>query len=262
MKYAIVDAFTQRAFSGNPAAVCLMESPLPDHLMQALAAEFNLSETAFVFPLQSNRWSLRWFTPTTEVNLCGHATLAAGHVLISEQKEASPLVCFETRSGDLWVEQYRQGYRLKLPITHCTPLASDALPNSLALQTVRAARAGEDWLIELASAQAVRDFVPPLADITALPIRGLIVTAQGEDCDIVSRFFAPAAGINEDPVTGSAHCALSDYWQDSIATRPIRARQLSKRGGELEVAAKDQSVWLTGDAVTVMTGQIRSEWLT
>lgn len=262
MQYVIVDAFSQGPFSGNPAAVCLLERALPDQRLQQLAAEFNLPETAYLLPTDANRWSLRWFTPTTEVNLCGHATLAAGHVLLTERTKSRHFVSFETRSGELTVARKDALYRMKLPATSCTPLPTDALPEPLAPLAIDTALAGEDWLMELPSEQAVRNFSPPLAVIAALPARGLIVTARGESCDFVSRFFAPAAGIDEDPVTGSAHCALANYWHNKLGQPAFRARQLSARGGELEVELVGESAWLTGAAVTVMSGRVQPQWLT
>lgn len=262
MEYAVIDAFSQRAFSGNPAAVCLPGRALPDQVMQQLAAEFNLSETAFVLPRADNRWWLRWFTPRREVNLCGHATMAAGHFLFSHLGFTGDEVTFDTRSGPLTLQRAGRDYQLEMPRCECSPLALEALPPALADGAIAAATAGEDWLVELASAAQLQHYSPPLACIAELSIRGLIVTASADNGDIVSRFFAPAIGIDEDPVTGAAHCALADYWWKRRGIRQFHARQLSPRGGELAVVTLDTRVRLIGSAVTVMSGSVVDRWLT
>ena len=259
MKYFIVDAFCKQKFSGNPAAVCLQEDAMSDAEMQLLAAEFNLSETAYLRLLADGRYSLRWFTPTTEVNLCGHASLAAAHVLWQQCALSATPLRFDTRSGELSASLLSDGIALTFPLIETKMLADTSQFASVANSFVAACTAGEDLLIELASAAEIQDFVPNLAAIAALPARGLIITAaadEGSEVDFVSRFFAPAAGINEDPVTGSAHCALAHYWSQKLGREVLLGRQLSARGGELGIAIQGDKVVLSGRAVTVMGGAV------
>lgn len=259
MNYYIVDAFSDRCFAGNPAAICLLTEQLTDAELQAIAAEFNLSETAFLQPLDSagESWGLRWFTPTTEVRLCGHATLAAAHVLWRECEIDADDLGFHTLSGALQVQRKGECYQLRFPLI-TTRLDDGLWAAGMAEGIVATATAGEDLLLELNSEQAVADFLPDLVRIAKLPARGLIVTAQAEDeRDFVSRFFAPQSGIDEDPVTGSAHCALADYWAKKLGKSRFQAVQLSARGGELGVEIVEQKVLLQGAAVTVMAGQLR-----
>lgn len=259
MKSFIVDAFSDAAFSGNPAAVVLQNRDLDDAVLQGIAAEFNLSETAFLRPQDSEgrRWGLRWFTPKAEVALCGHATLASAHALWEQCQLDAERLYFDTLSGQLIVS--RSGDRLEMDFPLCTtePCGLDGWPASVASRAIGAAKAGEDLLLELASEAELRDFVPDIEAIAALPARGLIVTAPGDQHDFVSRFFAPAVGVNEDPVTGSAHCALAHYWQGKLGREVFAARQISPRGGELSIVIKGQRVVLGGRAVTVLAG----EWL-
>ncbi|MDF1694138.1 MAG: PhzF family phenazine biosynthesis isomerase [Zhongshania sp.] len=261
MKYYVVDAFSSERFAGNPAAVCLLEGEMSDAEMQSLAAEFNLSETTYLRLLPDGRYSLRWFTPLTEVNLCGHATLAAAHVLWQQCAIASTALRFETRSGELAASLLADGIALEFPLVVTQPLADDTQLRGVADNILATCRAGEDLLIELADVATVQSFIPDLAAVSALPARGLIVTAKtggggGNQVDFVSRFFAPAAGIDEDPVTGSAHCALAHYWSQKLGRETMRGRQLSTRGGEVGVAIAGDKVILSGQAVTVMGGEI------
>lgn len=257
MRYTIVDAFTSSKFGGNPAAVCVLEQSYSDELLQALAAEFNLSETAYLSKRTEGEWDLRWFTPLREVNLCGHATLASAHALWSQGLENSDNIRFHSRSGCLLVSRNDGRICMDFPRTETLeqPHVSEAVQNAVA-GFVSVADAGEDILVELPNAEAVAGFVPDFAALAAIPVRGVIITAAGDDCDIVSRFFAPRFGINEDPVTGSAHCALADYWARRLGKAEFSARQLSPRGGELSVALRDQRVLLFGQAVTTMAGEV------
>jgi PhzF family phenazine biosynthesis protein len=253
-----VDAFTDTPFSGNPAAVCLLAEERDAEWMQAVAAEMNLAETAFVRPL-SDGYELRWFTPTTEVNLCGHATLAGAHILwesgrLAENAEAR----FHTRSGVLTCNRGDDGIAMVFPTDPTEPLPQDIpLADILGEPFVSARRGREDWLVELASEEAVLAFRPALARLAALPLRGLIVTAPGSGHhDFVSRFFAPGAGIDEDPVTGSAHCTLAGYWGERLGKTRMQAWQASPRGGRLGVELMGDRVRLTGQAVTVLQGEL------
>jgi len=261
MKYFIVDAFSSARFSGNPASVCLLEGDFSDTEMQSLAAEFNLSETAYLRLLADGRYSLRWFTPLTEVNLCGHATLAAAHVLWQQCGITTTPLRFETRSGELSASLLADVISLEFPLVVTATLADDRQLRSVVANGLTALSAGEDLLVELADVDAVHNFVPDLAAISALPARCLIITANAEagNCDgidFVSRVFAPAAGIDEDPVTGSAHCALAHYWSQKLGRKLMRGRQLSARGGEVGVEVIGGNVILSGRAVTVMGGEI------
>lgn len=261
MNYFVVDAFATSKFTGNPAAVCLLDTELPDGELQMLAAEFNLSETAYLQRLEEGYYRLRWFTPTIEVNLCGHATLAAAHVLWAHCEVAVNSLRFKTRSGDLTANRGIDGVSLEFPLT---PISSVSSAENTALHDVTggvaaARRAGEDLLIELADEAAVQSFIPNLSLIAALPARGLIVTAMASReprVDFVSRFFGPAAGINEDPVTGSAHCALAPYWAPRFGRNELKGRQLSARGGDVGVVIAGDKAILSGRAVTVMAGEI------
>jgi len=259
MKYFVVDAFSGQKYRGNPAAVCLQDEDMSDADMQLLAAEFNLSETAYVQLLGDGRYRLRWFTPLTEVNLCGHATLAAAHVLWNQCAVSATQLRFETRSGELSACLLGDGIALTFPLVETKVLADTSQFASVADNLVAASTAGEDLLIELASAAAIQCFVPNLAAIAALSARGLIITApanEASDVDFVSRFFAPAAGIDEDPVTGSAHCALAHYWSQKLGREFLLGRQLSARGGEVGIAIQGDKVVLSGRAVTVMGGEV------
>lgn len=248
----IVDAFTSKPFAGNPAAVCLLEKPIDDELMQSIAAEFNLSETAFLLPLTDDSWSLRWFTPVCEVNLCGHATLAAAHVLLNEIKVNFDLLLFQTRSGELTARKMESGIELDFPLTPTTPINQTDFFHLVDQNFVSLHQAGEDLLMELATESQVKNYQPDLSAIKQLDCRGLIITAPGNsyDCHFVSRFFAPRFGIDEDPVTGSAHCALIDFWSKKTGRDHFIAKQVSKRGGTLNIQLKGNRVALRGNSVT------------
>lgn len=260
----VVSAFTDRPFSGNPAAVCLLDQPRPDTWLQAVAADFNLSETAFLLPLANGRWQLRWFTPTVEVDLCGHATLASAHVLWREKKIATEVLEFETRSGVLTAQQ-RNGLQtgeqiaLDFPASELQPVTvqphwQDAVQG----KAINAVRGRQDLLLELQTEQQVRDFVPDFAAIKQLPARGLIITARSQtgDADFVSRFFAPGVGVDEDPVTGSAHCILGPYWGQQLNKTSLRGHQVSRRGGFVGVELHGARLHLIGSAITTLRGTL------
>jgi PhzF family phenazine biosynthesis protein len=266
MQAFVVDAFTDRPFAGNPAAVCLGTAASGDHLgderwMQQVAAEFNLAETAFLAGGPGS-YDLRWFTPQVEVDLCGHATLAAAHVLW-ETGETADVLAFRTRSGVLTAERTAGGITLGLPADTPTPVTEEVGPllAALGVPAARSVHRGrDDYLVELADAEAVRAVRPDFAALRSIPTRGVIVTAAGgaADADFVSRFFGPAVGIDEDPVTGSAHCLLGPFWAPRLGRTTLRAAQLSARGGRLDVEVGPDTVRLTGAAVTVLRGQLHS----
>jgi PhzF family phenazine biosynthesis protein len=251
----IVDAFASRPFAGNPAAVCMLHKAMPEAWMQSVASEFNLSETAFLLRMEPGLWNLRWFTPSCEVNLCGHATLASVHVLANELMMPQTVYRFATKSGELRATSLEQRFQLDFPTTPTTPLAKDDPRHTLIAGSLY--DAGEDLLLELDSADAVENFQPDFTAIRQLGCRGLIVTAAGtEGIDFVSRFFAPAVGINEDPVTGSAHCSLADYWHKRLGKHHFVARQVSARSGDLEVMLEGKRVFLIGQAITTLRASL------
>ena len=217
MKFCTVDAFTDTLFKGNPAAVCVVEAFPTDEFMQSIATEVNLSETAFIVPLKSNHFDIRWFTPKTEVALCGHATLAAAHVLWTEMEiVTTEEIYFESKSGVLKAWRDEDGITLDFPAHYVEPISiPEGLLEALNVAPVSVGQANDDYLVELRSAQDVIDLVPDIAHLVDIDCRGVIVTAEGgpdADYDFISRFFAPKVGVPEDPVSGSAHCKLATYW--------------------------------------------------
>lgn len=250
-----VDAFASRAFEGNPAAVCPLQSWLDDGLLQSIAEENNLSETAFFVPSEKG-FNLRWFTPVKEVDLCGHATLAAAHVIFEILGYSQPVITFETRSGGLLVE--KKGKLLTMDFPACPPTPcniSEILAKGLGRQPL-AVLAADDYLAVFDSEAAVRAIRPDQALLGQLDLRGVIITAPGTDVDFVSRFFAPKFGIPEDPVTGSAHCELAPYWADKLGKNLLKAKQVSKRGGNITCEIKADRVILSGRAITFMEAEI------
>lgn len=255
-----VDAFTDRLFAGNPAAVLVLNAWLPDELMLAIAQENNLAETAFVKVRPDSAWDLRWFTPAHEVDFCGHATLATAHVLLTTAKVNTPLV-FHTQVGELRVSKKPEGYWLDIP--RLPPEVIYALPQEIAGMftepPVCIFRNFENIFVDLGSADAVRSFIPDLAAIALLGPVGLVVTgqeAEGAKANFVSRYFAPGAGIPEDPVTGSIHATLVPYWAERLGQNTLKAYQASARGGWLDCVLTDDRVMLGGNAVTFMEATI------
>lgn len=254
-----VDAFAGQVFQGNPAAVVPLEAWPDDALLQAIASENNLSETAYFVPAAAG-FELRWFTPAAEVDLCGHATLASAHVLYAHLGYAEPRIAFATRSGELQVFRTGEGYCLDFPGEGMAVVAApSALLEGLGVNP-REVRGGSDYLVVLDSQAAVRELVPDFHRLRQLDRRGVIVTAPGDDCDFVSRCFYPRLGIDEDPVTGSAHCALATYWAQRLGQLRLRARQLSRRGGLIDCEVRGERVLLTGGAVDYLEGEIRVPW--
>ncbi|MEL6319824.1 MAG: PhzF family phenazine biosynthesis protein [Cyanobacteria bacterium J06626_14] len=257
-----VDAFTDRPFSGNPAAVCVLSEPCSDEWMQRVAQEMNLSETAFLHP-HDDGFRLRWFTPTTEVNLCGHATLASAHVLWSEgHLSVDQNAKFFTRSGVLSAQASQNWIELDFPATQLKPIpCPDVVVKGLQISasTVYDNQIGY-LLVEVDSEAQVRQLTPNFELIAQAPFKGITVTsrAAGETYDFVSRFFAPAYGINEDPVTGSAHCDLAPFWSDRLGKDELLAYQASARGGVVRMRYDGgDRVILGGQAVTVMVGELQ-----
>ncbi len=254
MRLYQIDAFTAQAFRGNPAAVCLLDGERDDVWMQNVAAEMNLSETAFLLP-RGDDWSLRWFTPAVEVALCGHATIASAHALYEERGLSSAR--FHTRSGVLTAD--RNGDWIELDFPSTPPIAADApagLIESLSVNPLWVGRNRFDYVIEVASEDEVRAIEPDFARLRKVEARGVIVTSRGREHDFVSRFFGPAVGVDEDPVTGSAHCALTPYWAPKLGRESMTAYQASKRGGIVRVRLAGDRVKLGGQAVTVLRGEL------
>ena len=250
-----VDAFSDRPFAGNPAMVYRLEQWLDEALMQRIAAEHNLSETVFVVR-EGDRWRIRWFTPNCEVPLCGHATLAAAHVLFEVYGEPAPVLQFDSLSGPLAVT--RQGDWLELDFPTQAPLARavDAELQQLVGQPLQAAFTTRELMVVLESEAAVRACQPDLNALAQWPFLGLIVTAPGEQHDFVSRYFAPALGVDEDPVTGSIHCSLIPYWAERLGKTELAAFQCSNRGGELRCRLEGERVKIAGQARRVASGEL------
>lgn len=250
-----IDAFATRPFQGNPAAVCPLESWLDDSLLLAIAAENNLSETAF-FVKEGESYRLRWFTPTTEIDLCGHATLATAFVIASELKlDTDPLV-FQTRSGELRVRGSGKSFTLDFPAQPPEPCETPAaLLPALGVTALEVTKS-QDFVVLVESEAIVRGLKPDFAMLRKVPGRGVIVTAPGAQYDFVSRWFGPNVGVDEDPVTGSAHCALAPYWSAKLGKTTLRAAQLSPRGGELLCEINGERVLITGSAVKYLSGTI------
>jgi predicted PhzF superfamily epimerase YddE/YHI9 len=254
-----VDAFTSVPFAGNPAAVCVLAAPRDPAWMQHVAREMNLSETAFLDPREDG-YNLRWFTPAVEVDLCGHATLASAHVLWEEgHLQPSRPARFFTRSGWLAAERVGEWIEMDFPATPAAPAdASAQLQEALAAPVKHVGRSRFDYLVELESEEALRGLRPDFGLLRPFPARGFIVTSRSSsrDFDFVSRFFAPAAGIDEDPVTGSAHACLGPYWSERLGKAEMLAYQASARGGVVRVRVQGDRVYLGGQAVTVLRGQL------
>ena len=256
-----VDAFTSVPFAGNPAAVCVLDAPRADAWMQNVAREMNLSETAFLDP-RPEGYNLRWFTPAAEVDLCGHATLASAHVLWEEGRlPLDQTARFSTRSG--WLSAVRQGEWIEMdfPATPDRPADTPAeLADGLHVMPKYVGRSKFDYVVELESDAMVRSLQPDLALLESLGGRGVIVTSRSAagEYDFISRFFAPAVGINEDPVTGSAHTCLGPFWSGRLGKTELMAYQASARGGVVRLRMNGERVLLGGRAVTVLRGELRA----
>lgn len=257
---AVIDSFAEKAFFGNPAAVCLLEQPLPAAQMQAIALEMNLSETAFVEKTkEEGSFSLRWFTPKLEIDLCGHATLAAAHRMyaagwVEEGKE----IRFQTLSGELRVTKQEDFIRMDFPLIPTQVAQHPAYVGEIfGSKIIQAAQLRKNWIFELADEEAVRSFQPNFTRIAETSEEGFVITAAGSTgYDMVSRFFGPNVGVPEDPVTGFAHCALVDYWHQKTGKISFKAYQASTRGGELFLEKKGDRVLIQGKAVQVLLGTL------
>ena len=255
-----VDAFADRPFSGNPAGVCLLPAPAAPEWMQSVAAEMNVAETAFLVRRDDGSFDLRWFTPTVEVDLCGHATLASAHLLWDESKlPAGEKARFHTRSGLLTAWREGGSIRMDFPAEPVTETAAPAtLAPALGVPFGFAGKNRMDWLVEVADEGTVSAVRPELPPLSALGVRGVIVTAASATPgrDFVSRFFAPGAGVDEDPVTGSAHCALAPYWAAKLGKTELIGYQASARGGTVRCTVSGDRVVLGGSAVTVLRARL------
>ena len=260
MRLLQIDAFSDQPFRGNPAAVCLLDRERDATWMQNVGAEMNLAETAFLLP-DHDGWSLRWFTPSVEVDLCGHATLASAHALWEEKILAPDAEArFHTKSGLLTANRQGDWIELDFPVKRDEPIAPPAgLLDALGVEaSLYIGRNQFDYIVELTSEEAVRRLRPDHSVLRQLPVRGIIVTsrAEGSEYDFVSRFFAPGSGIDEDPVTGSAHTCLAPYWASRLGKNEFLAYQASPRGGILRVKLAGDRVKLGGQAVTVLRGEL------
>lgn len=253
-----VDAFTGQAFAGNPAGVCVLSQAAPESWMRAVAAEMNLAETAFLYP-EGAVWRLRWFTPKVEIDLCGHATLASAHILW--QTGAAPagdVLRFATRSGELTAAQQDGWIELDFPATPPQPVDPPAgLLEALGARATFVGRSRFDYLVEVETEAEVRALTPDFTRLRSVQTRGTVVTSRGDgEYDCVSRFFAPQVGIDEDPVTGSAHCMVGPHWAAKLHRTDLRAFQASERGGELRLGMAGDRVRMRGQAVTVLRGEL------
>lgn len=260
-----IDAFTDRPFRGNPAAICLLDRAPSEEWMQELALEMNLSETAYLVPAElaggGSGWTLRWFTPEVEVDLCGHATLAAAHYLFEHRGIDAPVLRFLTRSGELTASRAPDGWiELDLPADPTRPIDPPAgVLEALGVggQVVDLAIGARNVVVELASPEGVRAVQPDMVALREADAASVIVTSVGEGLyDIVSRYFAPRYGVPEDPVTGSAHCTLATYWAPRLGKPDLLAQQVSARGGEMRVGLRGERVLLAGQAVTVFKARL------
>lgn len=257
-----VDAFTDQIFRGNPAAVVLLEQPKPSHWMQLVAREMNLSETAFTYR-QPNGYHLQWFTPEAEVELCGHATLATAHILWESGRESpNNSIKFLTQSGWLGAERRGKVIELDFPASSCTPgdLSEDVI-KSIGMVPESIHFCGNKWLLEYLHESDILNLRPDFARLRQFSGRGLIVTARSEKpgIDFVSRYFAPWLGVNEDPVTGSAHCILGPYWAEKLHKNIMTAHQVSTRGGIVQVRMSGERAYIGGKAVTVLQGELECQ---
>jgi PhzF family phenazine biosynthesis protein len=263
MQYHVIDVFTDKLFGGNPAGVCLLENWLPDETLQHIASENNLSETAFLVK-QDGYYDLRWFTPAMEIDLCGHATLASAFVLFEDAEKATDCIRFKTMSGMMLATRENDVYYLDFPARPVTPCpVYTTFEKALGVTPVATYKA-VDFLVLVENEEVLKSINPDFATLKQLRKEagldngsfGIIVTAKGTDCDFVSRFFAPNLGINEDPVTGRAHCSLIPYWSERLGRKVMTARQLSKRGGMIYCKDEGERVKIGGKAVRYLAGEI------
>jgi PhzF family phenazine biosynthesis protein len=250
------DAFASGLFKGNPAAVVPLDEWLPDEIMQKVALENNLSETAFFIP-EDDHFHIRWFTPKAEVKLCGHATLASAHILFNELKFKKEVISFASKSGVLTVRKVEDLLQLNFPADFATETPPvPAFAEAFGLEPMATFKGRTDYLLLFGTESDIRKMQPDIQLLLSTDARGIIVTAPGDQVDFVSRFFAPAVGVNEDPVTGSAHTSLVPFWASRLNKTELKARQLSERGGELWCTLSGERVLIAGKAVTYLRGEI------
>lgn len=250
-----VDAFADNVFEGNPAAVCPLEEWLPDEVMQNIAMENNLSETAF-FVKQGESIRLRWFTPTTEVDLCGHATLASAHVLFEHLGYKNEVIRFDSNSGELKIRKEGKRIVMDFPASKLKEIIAPQFLKTAIGVPAQELYGDTDYLYVVETAAQVRNLKPDIRELEKADVRGIIVTAPGDNVDFVSRFFAPAAGVDEDPVTGSTHTMLTPYWSRRYGKNELVGRQVSRRGGTVYCENKDGRVELGGTACTFLQGEV------
>jgi len=253
-----VDAFAEKLFEGNPAAVIIRNEWLPDQVMQQIAEENNLAETAYVVP-EKDQYRIRWFTPVREVRLCGHATLASAHVLYQHLDCKTPSIVFESLSGPLTVSKNGTRYLMDFPADQCVPAPEhlDDISAVLGLVPDEVCKGSDDLLALVQSQSVIDDLKPDLSKLNELDVRGLLVTARGDEVDFVSRCFFPRYGIDEDPVTGSAHTLLAPFWVQKTGKQKLQAQQRSARSGLVHCELEGDRVLLGGTAVTYMQGKIK-----
>ena len=259
MKYWIVDAFTKEQFRGNPAAVCIVDEWPKESLMQTIAGEFNLSETAFAKQSGPTHFELRWFTPKCEVDLCGHATLATSVIIFDTRTVGEKCIEFKTRSGILKVEKDKEYFILDLPSQgHFSSFSGELDAFDQSVKIVSTVKALDDLIVEIDSDEVLRKLTPNIEKLAKIDCRGIIVTARASSgqSDFISRFFAPKVGVNEDPVTGSAHCKLAPYWATKLGKNTLKAYQASERGGWLDLELSDDRVKIKGNAVISASGEL------
>lgn len=251
-----VDAFTNQRFKGNPAAVVPLDAWLPDAVMQNIALENNLAETAFFVP-EGNGFRLRWFTPAVEVDLCGHATVATAHVLYEHLGHNKDIIEFQSRSGLLTVKKRDSQYLLNFPTDNIVKIENAPhLVEAIGITPVEIYQGKTDWMVVLEEQSQIENLEPDLDKIAKAGGRGTIFTAPGKEFDFVSRCFFPQSGINEDPVTGSAYTTLAPYWSKRLGKNELKAKQISKRGGNLTLHLRGDRTEIGGEAVTYLTGKI------
>lgn len=255
LPYFEVNAFSGKSFKGNPAGVCLLDNWLTDEEMQAIAEQNNLAETAFVVKLNRQRYGVRWFTPVSEIDLCGHATLGAAHVVANSSSEQPDSLIFEYPGGELPLSRNKDIYELNFPARHGEEFTDFSVFDSLGISPGRAVLS-RDLVAVLNSEEEVRNFEPDFSRIKALPGLGFVITSKGKNFDIVSRCFFPKIAIPEDPVTGSAHCTLAPLWADILGKKELFAYQASPRGGELQCIVQGDRVLLRGKANTYLRGEV------
>ena len=256
LKIFQVDAFSNKIFGGNPAAVCPLEEWLPDELMQNIAMENNLSETAFYIP-KDDQFLLRWFTPTIEVDLCGHATLATAHVIFSNGYKKEEITFFSPRSGVLKVKKNGDLYTMNFPSDTFEKVATpQQIIEGLNIQPLEVFKGKTDYMVMVENQSIIENLKPDFKIIAQLDARGVIVTSKGDDVDFVSRCFFPQAGVDEDPTTGSAHTTMTPYWAKKLVKNQMSAIQLSKRQGHLQCNYLGDRVEISGHAKTYLKGEI------